>query len=279
MNTIHAHSIGIPLAEFFRKGETSARVIARYEATLQLQSDDVWWAITTQDNAGAYRIAATALPTWSMNTVVRVSEGVASSDEEAAQWDERAWWNPSPRQRTLNETERALAAQRIASALSEWVWAEALGLWDELAEQWASLCASLYRCDEAMLHACVTRLLGRGAGLTPTGDDVLQALLVTLRTGDTRDQQTCALLKRIVASTLSRTTPLSQSFLREAMQGWAFGPLKTMLDDLPTVSENNLGPLLQVGASSGLAYGCGVLLGLAYRGRTSQVFRVVPLRG
>jgi hypothetical protein len=171
----------------------------------------------------------------------------------------------------LTETERALAAQRIASVLSEWIWPEAQGFWDELAELWAPLCAALQPCDENLLCVCVMKLLGRGTGLTPTGDDVLQALLVTLRTGDAQDQQTFTLLKRSIESSLSRTTPLSQQFLCEAMHGWAFGPLKTWLDDLPVVNEKNVRLLLQVGASSGIAYACGVLLGLTYQAKTSQV--------
>jgi hypothetical protein len=273
MLTIHAHSIGIPLIEFFCQGETTARVVARYAATLLLQSADILWAITTHDNAGAYRVVTVTLPAWSVNAFVRVREGVASLDDEAMQWDERAWWNPSPRRRALRDTERALAAQRIASMLSEWTWHEAQGVWDEVAELWTPLCIALQHCDEDGLRACVVRLLGRGAGLTPAGDDVWQALLVTLHTGDAQDQHTFDIVKRVSEPALSRTTPLSRQFLREALQGWACAPLKTVLDDLPNVNEKHMRPLLQVGASSGLAYGLGVWLGLAYVNTTSPCLR------
>jgi hypothetical protein len=264
MHTIHAYSIGIPLAEFFCKGETAARVVARYDSTLQLQSGDVLWAITTHDHAGAHRIVVPTLPEWPVGKVMRLRDGVVWADAEIVRWAERVWWNPCPPRRSLSETERAAATRDIARSLGERAWPDARGVWEDLAELWLSVSAALHQRDERGLRAGVNHLIGRGTGLTPTGDDVLQALLVTLQTGDEHDQQTFEVLSRMVELALSRTTPLSQQFLREALQGWAFGLLKNVLEELPDVRRETLRVLLSVGASSGMAYGFGVLLGLSY---------------
>jgi len=264
MGVIEANSIGAPLAEFFRKGETSACIIACYDATLQLQSSDVLWAITTHDHAGAYRIVVPTLPAWVVADVVQVGDGLVSINDVAVQWDSRTLWNPSPVQRELTETERAIATQTIAQWLRAQVWPETQGFWDVLAELWSPFSEALQHRDERMLQACVMQLLGRGTGLTPTGDDLLQALLVTLYAGNERDQQAFEVLSQMIEPTLSRTTPLSQQFLREALQGWAFGSLKNLLEELPAVRHETIRALLNVGASSGMAYGLGVLLALSY---------------
>jgi hypothetical protein len=72
------------------------------------------------------------------------------------------------------------------------------------------------------------RLIGRGPGLTPHGDDVLAGALVTARaTGDPR-------LATWVAATRSglgrrRTTAVSEALLRDALAGWCIPELADLL--------------------------------------------------
>lgn len=187
----------------------------------------------------------------------------------AVHWDASALWNPRPRRRRLNIAARRSAARRLAALIDTGDLPAAHGFWDLLADTWNPLAEALQRKNTAALSATVARLIGRGPGLTPTGDDVIQALLVTLFTGDTSDRAAFRRLARAVTSLLPRTTRASRVFLREALQGWAFGPLKTLLAALPDVPSAAVQALWRVGASSGPAYALGVLLGVAWQSSQS----------
>jgi hypothetical protein len=138
-----------------------------------------------------------------------------------------------------------------------------------LAENWDSIRDNLHQRDVARLRAIFARLIGRGPGLTPTGDDFAQALLITLRTGDANDRAAFRSLARAIAPLLPNTTRASQQFLREALSGYAFGALKDLLDDLPNLSPVTMQKLLSIGATSGMAYLFGVRMGIDIGARTN----------
>lgn len=246
---IPVNTIGTPLAHHLAS-RRAFRVLARFDSTMQLEFDDgQLWAITTRANVGAFRAVVDALP---------VGQNLILS------YDASALWNPRPRRRALSMVERESAARALAAQIHARALPETRGFWDVLADDWGALAAGLRQRDAASLRATMARLIGRGAGLTPAGDDFVQALLVTLRTGDAHDRAAFHALARAVAPLIPRTTRASQAFLREALRGWAFGPLKDSLDALPGVPSALVRDLLRVGASSGAAYALGVLMGLAY---------------
>ncbi|WP_408896537.1 DUF2877 domain-containing protein [Nocardioides sp. R1-1] len=98
--------------------------------------------------------------------------------------------------------------------------------------------------------AAVPRLLGRGDGLTPVGDDVLSGWLVTARAAG---RDTTPVLDAVRAR-LHRTTALSAALLCHAGQGEAIAPFRAALaaGDAASVAA-----LLAVGHTSG----AGMLLG------------------
>lgn len=276
MTTIQANSVGEPLALWFEDGKTS-RVIARFESTLQLQGEDEqMWAITMNPNPGPFRIVAPTLPMWKPGTRVRSSSsgesqnpltsngGTIAGPGTEIRWNAVALWNPRPNRRALNTDERRSAMQQLAEFIDSLNLPEAHGFWDSLGETWSSVTEALHQQDNATLQSTLNRLIGRGPGLTPTGDDFVQAMLVTLRTGNDSDRAAFRTLASAITALLPNTTRLSQAFLTEALHGWAFGPLKTLLEALPDIPRDTMERLVQIGASSGVAYAMGVLMGLAY---------------
>lgn len=113
-----------------------------------------------------------------------------------------------------------------------------------------------------------TALVGRGEGLTPQGDDVLAAALVTARaTGDPRLAGWCARTRLALAT--RRTTAVSRGLLHHALEGWATPELADLLAALGGADTGTLDRavrrLLAVGHTSGASLLDGVALTLTTR--------------
>lgn len=111
-------------------------------------------------------------------------------------------------------------------------------------------------------------LVGRGDGLTPQGDDLLAAALVTARaTGDPRLAGWCARTRLALAT--RRTTAVSRGLLHHALEGWATPELAAVLAALGgsdrTGLDRAVGRLLAVGNTSGASLLDGVTLTLTTR--------------
>lgn len=111
-------------------------------------------------------------------------------------------------------------------------------------------------------------LVGRGEGLTPQGDDVLAAALVTARaTGDPRLPGWCARTRLALAT--RRTTAVSRGMLHHALDGWATPELADLLSALggpdPAAVDRAVQRLLAVGRTSGASLVDGVALTLTTR--------------
>jgi hypothetical protein len=103
-------------------------------------------------------------------------------------------------------------------------------------------------------------LVGLGPGLTPAGDDVLAAMLLTL-SAVPGTATTLAALVTETAPLLTRTTALSATLLRHAAAGRGIPEVTELVDALG--AGRHLGAptarLLQVGDTSGTAMAHGVL--------------------
>ena len=79
-----------------------------------------------------------------------------------------------------------------------------------------ALCDALDDGDEAALAAAARRVVGRGPGLTPSGDDVVVGLLTALGMhGEPARER----LSRALARVLPTTTDLSRHLVHEAALG------------------------------------------------------------
>jgi hypothetical protein len=103
-------------------------------------------------------------------------------------------------------------------------------------------------------------LVGAGPGLTPSGDDAVCGLLLTLRAGCPVDDRR---LRGALSEALPRTTSLSASLLSAAAQGYAVPQVTRLLraaarGDARALARH-LPPVLAVGHSSGRDLLTGVL--------------------
>ncbi|KIX91865.1 hypothetical protein TP70_00085 [Staphylococcus microti] len=103
--------------------------------------------------------------------------------------------------------------------------------------------------DEEMLRY----FIGRGSGLTPTGDDILIGMLFVHRIVPFIDLSKIAQIKKILQEDC--TTLVSKQFLNLALDGVFSTRLMDLLDE--TTLSLNIARLLKVGSSSGkdTAYG------------------------
>lgn len=119
--------------------------------------------------------------------------------------------------------------------------------------------------------AAIARLIGRGPGLTPAGDDLIIGFLAGLRAaaGDRPDRLA---LIRSLGETVVRgsgaTNEISRAFLRHAAAGSVAEPLALLAQriaggDSPGEVERAAARALDVGHTSGADATAGLLLGLA----------------
>ena len=148
---------------------------------------------------------------------------------------------------------------------------------DALADRWrgASDRRVLRRGEGDRVVGEAGRLIGRGVGLTPEGDDVLSGVVVGYRHigASIGNPDVSTVLDRVGPSVLAvartSTTLLSYSLLRHAFAGEVAGPVGHLLraltgrGDLPAAVEATIaighrsGPALARGVVAGVTAGCG----------------------
>ncbi len=127
----------------------------------------------------------------------------------------------------------------------------------DLADVWDSACASI-RAGDA--QRAVEQLQGRGAGLTPTGDDVIAGLL--LADAWTRPDR-IAEERRIELAGAVRTTSLSLSFLRWAAVGQSIEPVHRLVVAAASRDPERFAAATEAVAAIGGSSGRALLAGLA----------------
>lgn len=123
----------------------------------------------------------------------------------------------------------------------------------ELIDQAMAVCRAARSGDDVAVRRGTRQLVGAGQGLTPSGDDVLCAVLLVLCGAG--DRGPIALLGNAVQDLWSRTTSLSASLLAAARTGYAVPEVVTLVEhalrgDLAG-SQRALAPALAIGHSSG----------------------------
>jgi hypothetical protein len=171
------------------------------------------------------------------------------------------WWRP-PRPRGLGVVPPARLARSV-----RWLNGRVADPLDEpgrvaVADLVAALGAG---ADPA---PAVARLLGRGSGLTPLGDDVLAGALVCL--GALGSPAAVPLAEAVTATAPEATTTVSTALLRHAVRGECIPQLADLLDAMAGTADPANGPLpraagalLAVGHCSGAGLLHGVLVALA----------------
>jgi Protein of unknown function (DUF2877) len=183
--------------------------------------------------------------------------GIAGTSYRAARW-----WRP-PRPRGLG----AVPPARLAAA-ARWLSGRVADPLDSAGRAAvADLLHQLTSCGLPL--GAVARLLGRGPGLTPTGDDVLAGALVCLTALGAPAAAPLAAAVRGIAP--GATTTVSAALLRHATRGECIPQLADLLDAVAGTGSQavagalprSAGALLAVGNCSGAGLLHGVLVAVA----------------
>ena len=177
--------------------------------------------------------------------------GAGMLDSNDATWRITRWWRP-PRPAGLEPPPHLTGARRVFRALR------------------AAGDPTVHLPPPSYDGLDPATLLGRGPGLTPSGDDVLAAALVTAHATD--DPRLAGWQRRTrELLTESVTTPVSRGLLHAALDGWCTPELAAFLGVV--CATRMPGPaltltverLLEVGHTSGAALALGVLHTLTTR--------------
>lgn len=165
------------------------------------------------------------------------------------------WRVPRPRKLTPGMEERLAIVARVAAAKA----------WRESKMTARDITAFLAH-DAGTLADKVARVIGRGPGLTPAGDDVLTGILavLTLPQADRHMHAARGTLTRLVRTLLPMTSSLSGYLLQQATNGQfskAVHDLLFALVEAPSVADlmRAIGNVLAVGATSGADVCMGVV--------------------
>ena len=117
------------------------------------------------------------------------------------------------------------------------------------------------------VDGAVTHWMGRGPGLTPSGDDVLMGMLAALRFSGALDPSSLLGLGASLEAAARRlTTEISAEHLRHACRGMVAGPIRDLLvaldggdTDVVSGAVDRLG---RYGHTSGMDSTLGVVMGL-----------------
>ncbi|GEM_PF-874414 len=202
----------------------------------------VFAVLAPQSWAGPLHLVAAELPELpNRHDEVTVAGGILEAGRTRIRVDADKRWAPR-------------LPERLAADAAAWH-----GMADpvdpELGAVWDAVTGDVRRGD---LAAAARRLQGRGAGLTPSGDDVLAGILLVCA----MDPACRGALGRLARS--ARTTALSRAYLRWAAEGQSIQPAHTLLDAAADGDPNAMGraarSLAAVGATSGQALVAGVAL-------------------
>lgn len=185
------------------------------------------------------------------------------------------WWSPRPALGRLVPARLTAAVDRVQTEVAT----RTAPLASDLRERFADLTLAVATGCEQQAVAAVDRLLGLGAGLTPTGDDLVAGLLAATTTlGSAMPpgaglavpsrEALGAVADRVGARADVATTAISAALLRHAVQGEVCGPAAQVLRVLagspgsaPRHPDDALTGLLRVGGTSGRDLALGLCAG------------------
>ena len=122
------------------------------------------------------------------------------------------------------------------------------------------LLQGLHTLDRNQIHTSVGSLLGLGSGLTPSADDILLGLLYGLQSLVPKEAATAALRSAIETQAQALTNEISAAYLTAVAQAEPFQRLDDLLDGLGKEDTIDIGPILEIGSSSGSEMLLGLLL-------------------
>jgi hypothetical protein len=182
-------------------------------------------------------------------------------------WSPRSAPRPPARVReVLRRVRRALVASHVPSGFGVLVAGAGPAFPLDLAMAQVEALARAARADDvAAAQAPASALIGVGAGLTPSGDDLLGGLLFAKRWLRPRDERWALLGKRLAAEMRERSHAVSATLFADLASGTSFAPLHDLRDALAARHHERAlaagSTLASIGHSSGWDMLAGFFLG------------------
>jgi hypothetical protein len=263
------------VAPLLRGPRRPLRTLGTFRAAVYLGHDDGVLTLVTSDgvvhpNAVVVGAAAADAPFAGLRPHVRGTVGEGRIDLPGLEVRVARWRDPRPR---LGDVDVDRLRDTVAAARHQLATTEAADPADgQLATLAAAVADRVAAGDEDAAVAAAQRLLGRGPGLTPAGDDVLAGLLATTVTlapavrGGTRSGLVAtarATGDRIADLARDATTAVSAALLHHASRGEVAAPAGQVLHALTGRGDltTAITALLAVGSTSGRDLAIGILGG------------------
>lgn len=215
-----------------------AHVHNRFDAVCNLVNDhdEMVSLVAPEIGCGPFSVVLdeSVAAEWHTNTPVTITDRTIHIGRTTITIDTTAIWNAKPdwpRLRTLNFA--ALPQPHHFSA--------------EIDQKLTKLLASITANDPRPISMSTAWLAGRGAGLTPTGDDVLMGVLFALHVW----RSDSALTQQIADVAAPRTTAVSANFLQAAAAGEAVAAWHDLVSAETNTKPAVVERILAVGATSG----------------------------
>ncbi|MBO0437428.1 DUF2877 domain-containing protein [Vagococcus fluvialis] len=129
------------------------------------------------------------------------------------------------------------------------------------------LTKSILDGDKETIRLGITKLIGLGYGLTPSGDDFLTGFCLVLNSSETIDKEVIAIFNEALEDEMKQTNLISQNQLKLAIKRQALKPIIQLINQLneepnsPQIEETLL-EIMSIGSSSGSDILFGILEGI-----------------
>lgn len=223
-----------------------------FAGAVNLRFDEAWWTLLAADRPdqpSSIRLAPDTpdLPAVRTGDPAEVRAGHLRAGNAVVDCRTATRWIPGPWPPAVPGFQGRLHQLERAALPRAWAGAAAMA---------RDVCEALDEDEDALADA-TRRVIGRGPGLTPSGDDVLVGLLTGL---GVRHVATRERLARAFAPALPTTTSLSRHLLEEAALGLPGRPLHELVAAL--LSGVHFAAAMQSAMAVGATSGADTALGL-----------------
>ena len=228
-----------------------------FAGAVNLYFGEAWWTLLATDRPdqpSGIRLAPDTpqLPTVRTGDPVEVRAGHLRAGDAVVDCRTATRWVPGAWPATAPGFPDRLRQLELAALPRAWAGAAAMA---------REVCEALD--DDAALDDAGRRVIGRGPGLTPSGDDVLVGLLTAL---GIRHRAARKRLARALAPALSTTTSLSGHLIEEAALGLPGRALHELIAALLSGTQlaKAIERALAIGATSGADAAVGLVAGFRH---------------
>ncbi|GEM_PF-3273801 len=138
-------------------------------------------------------------------------------------------WEPKPNWDVLREKIRSIDSDAVLSFLKDWLSKQIQSspsryskvIFGETVEELLWLKEGLHQKEEHLINRAIAAIVGRGAGLTPAGDDFLAGIMLGSYLFGKSAEQSRRFCESILKICDNKTTTLSMAFLKAAAKGYA----------------------------------------------------------